>query len=300
MSPPGRKGKYSELQTSGPKSLTPTRILASHNNLHHALFALLVYAKRLAFSLFASRRFLFLSPPILRHQILYDRARRRLMKCWIRDFVDFSVLEQIFWTDDYDLKRFARWTDIFKYYNKVLSLGKTPWILDCGGNIGLAARYFSETYEESEILCVEPHPANLALARLNNPSPRVRFLEAAVGPEKSFATILDFGRGGNAYQITASPAGQVPMMGIQDLLAEYTSVHNAPFVIKIDIEGSEERLFAGPLDWIDLFPVLIIELHDWMLPRRRTSKNFLQALAGRDRDFLYFGENIFSLSNRLL
>lgn len=222
------------------------------------------------------------------------------MKCLIRDFVDFSVLEQIYWKEDYDLQRLARWLDIRKFYDKVGEVGKTPWILDCGGNIGLAARYFSETYEQAEILCVEPHPGNLALAKINNPSPRVRFLEAAVGCEKGLATILDPGQGGNAFQVSASPTGQVVVVKIQDLLAEYALTQHVPFVIKIDVEGSEEQLFSDHLDWIDCFPVLIIELHDWMLPRRRTSKNFLQALAGRDRDFVYFGENIFSLSNQLL
>lgn len=291
------------MQTLGsnPSSLAVIPgLLAGQKNLRAALFALLVYLKRLTFALLAPRRFLFLVPPIFRLQILYDRVRRRLIKCRIRDFVDFSVLEQIYWAEDYDLQRLARWPDIKKHYQEIRSLGKTPWILDCGGNIGLAARYFSETYEQAEILCVEPHPANLALARINNPSPRVSFLEAAVGCEKSFATILDPGRGGNAFQIVATPEGQVPVIGIQDLLNEHASGYQVPFVIKIDIEGSEERLFSGEVDWIDRFPVLIIELHDWMLPRRGTSKNLLQALAARDRDFLYFGENIFSLSNRLL
>jgi FkbM family methyltransferase len=298
-----RKGKNFTMQIPGPVSLNPagtSGILAVQKSLCDALFALLVYAKRTLFFLLAPRRFLFLIPPLFRLQVLYDRARGRLIRCRIRDFVDFSVLEQIYWTQDYDLRRLARWPEIQKLYNETRKLGKTPWILDCGGNIGLASRYFSETYEQADILCVEPHPANLALARINNPSPRVRFLEAAVGREKGLASILDPGQGGNAFQIAASPAGQVAVMGIRDLLAQHTLAHYAPFLIKIDIEGSEERLFSGDPDWIDQFPVLIIELHDWMLPRRGTSKPFLQALASRDRDFLYFGENIYSLSNRLL
>lgn len=291
------------MQNSAPISLALSEIigfLAGQKNLSDALFKLIVYVKRLVFSVMIPRRYVFLAPPIFRCQTLYDRTQKRLMRLRIRDFVDFSVLEQIYWTEDYDLQRLARWLDIRKFYEKVLKDGKTPWILDCGGNIGLAARYFSETYEQAEILCVEPYADNLALARINNPSPRVKFLEAAVGREKGLATILDPGQGGNAFQIVASPTGRVVMANIQELLAEHSLAHHVPFVIKIDIEGSEEQLFAGHHEWIDLFPVLIIELHDWMLPRRKTSKNFLQAMAGRDRDFVYCGENIFSISNRLL
>jgi hypothetical protein len=45
--------------------------------------------------------------------------------------------------------------------------------------------------------------------------------------------------------------------------------------------------------------VLVIELHDWMLPRAANSGPFLREIAVRDRDFVYHGENIFSISNQL-
>jgi FkbM family methyltransferase len=71
-----------------------------------------------------------------------------------------------------------------------------------------------------------------------------------------------------------------------------------PFLIKIDIEGAEKELFSRNLEWISKFPVLIIELHDWMLPAQGTSRAFLAAIAPLDRDFVFFGENIFSIANR--
>ncbi len=36
--------------------------------------------------------------------------------------------------------------------------------------------------------------------------------------------------------------------------------------IKIDIAGFEEDLFSKCTEWIDAFPVLMVELHDGMLP----------------------------------
>ncbi|MBH5294795.1 FkbM family methyltransferase [Salmonella enterica] len=44
--------------------------------------------------------------------------------------------------------------------------------------------------------------------------------------------------------------------------------------------------------------VCIIELHDWLYPGEGTSGPFLRLCGQRDRDFIYRGENIFSVSNR--
>ena len=70
-----------------------------------------------------------------------------------------------------------------------------------------------------------------------------------------------------------------------------------PFLIKIDIEGGEENLFETSTAWIDLFPLLIIELHDWLLPRKNTSLNFIRRIGQFKRDFVYNSENIFSFKN---
>ena len=70
-----------------------------------------------------------------------------------------------------------------------------------------------------------------------------------------------------------------------------------PFLAKIDIEGAEADLFSRDTDWIDQFPLIIVELHDWLLPKQGTSRNFLRCIAARNRDFVYLGENIFSIRN---
>lgn len=70
-----------------------------------------------------------------------------------------------------------------------------------------------------------------------------------------------------------------------------------PYIAKIDIEGGEEALFSCDTEWVDRFPLLIIELHDWLLPRSGSSRNFLSCVARRDRDFVYLGENVFPIRN---
>ncbi len=57
-------------------------------------------------------------------------------------------------------------------------------------------------------------------------------------------------------------------------------------------------MFSGGTDWLDQFYVAAIELHDWMLPGQASSRPFLSAVAALDRDFLFRGENVFSIANR--
>ena len=61
----------------------------------------------------------------------------------------------------------------------------------------------------------------------------------------------------------------------------YTILAMAPdgptwFVVDGDIEGFEKDLFSQNTEWVQLFPLLIIELHDWMLPREANSEIFLE------------------------
>jgi len=60
----------------------------------------------------------------------------------------------------------------------------------------------------------------------------------------------------------------------------------------------ENELFSCNTGWVDSFPLLVIELHDRMLPGTANSRNFLRTAASLDRDFVHFGENVFSISNR--
>lgn len=89
--------------------------------------------------------------------------------------------------------------------------------------------------------------------------------------------------------------GSIAAVSAPDLLA--MAAHCVPFIAKIDIEGFEDDLFSMNTDWVSAFPVIVIELHDWMLPRRATSRNFLRTIAELDRDFVCLSENVFSISN---
>ena len=41
-----------------------------------------------------------------------------------------------------------------------------------------------------------------------------------------------------------------------------------PFLIKFDIEGFGKDVFINNLEWLKKFKIIIIEIHDWMLPEK--------------------------------
>ncbi|MBV8538835.1 MAG: FkbM family methyltransferase [Alphaproteobacteria bacterium] len=238
------------------------------------------------------------SPPFLTRQVIRDRKTGRRMTFRIRDESDYCTLENTFLEENYRLLRLARAPEIASAYERILARGQAPLIVDCGANIGLTAAYFSAKFPRAKIIAIEPNEANLRLARLNCPSPQVEFVQAGIASECKKGRIVDPGRGNDAFRVDPDPLGSLDLISVDSLLERQDGAEVRPFIIKIDIEGFEHELFSQNTAWIERFPLLIIELHDWLLPKRGTSANFLRAIAALDRDFVYIAENVFSLSNR--
>jgi hypothetical protein len=64
-------------------------------------------------------------------------------------------------------------------------------------------------------------------------------------------------------------------------------------IVKVDIEGAEASLFRSNIEWVGRTDLIAIELHDWMLPKQRTSAPFVRSFANLDFDLLQRGENLF-------
>jgi FkbM family methyltransferase len=245
-------------------------------------------------------RYVFFTPSVMQRQIFYDKQEKKYISIFIRNKIDYITFTQIYINEDYGMTKLKRYADIFSFYKNNINIAKQLLIIDCGGNIGLATRYFAEQYKMTKVVCIEPDVENINQAQINNFDKNVDFINAAVGSEEGFGTILDSGLGNNAYQIMVSKKGKIDIVSINKLLSEYVLKGYIPFIIKIDIEGFESDLFSKNIEWIELFPVLIIELHDWMFPRSNKSRNFLKSVAQLDRDFVHIGENIFSISNTII
>lgn len=208
---------------------------------------------------------------------------------------DLGVIEQIFRNKDYDLRRFKRSVEIQRFYEAT----NAPWILDCGANIGASAIWFSSTYPKATVTAIEPERENFRLLKENSRDLKVLPINAAVAAKSGKLQLFDPGDGEWAFSTIAGSEGkmlyEVEALSIDELLL---GQNGTPFILKIDIEGAEQELFMANGDAFDRFPLLIIELHDWMLPRRASSRPFLQWHSGCDRDFVFHGENVFSFSNR--
>lgn len=242
--------------------------------------------------------YLLLRPPCSHRQAILSTRTGRRFDFEVRDATDMSVLRQIFVHEDYSLSRLARSSDILRHYAQITQARQTPLIIDCGANIGLSAAYFSDMFPDAKIVAIEPEEGNCALARRNCSAANVDVLQAAIASEDKAGVLIDPGVGGWGFRVEERESGAVRMVSINSLLDDPAYAGCQPFIVKIDIEGFERELFARNTEWIDRFMLLIIELHDWMLPNLSVSRNFLSAVARLDRDFVHIGENVFSISNR--
>ena len=205
---------------------------------------------------------------------------------------DRGVVAQIFEAQDYSLGRLQRGAELVALYGEM----RRPLILDFGANIGAAAVYFGMHFPRAHIVALEPQAENFELLKENVAGLDVDARLAAVGSRDGEAALVDPGEGEWGYR-TAAGRG-VRVESAARLVAEKLGAGYAPYIAKIDIEGAESELFAGDTAWADRFPLVIIELHDWLLPRAGSSASFLAWAAARRRDFVPIGENVFSIAHQ--
>lgn len=211
---------------------------------------------------------------------------------------DIGVIKQIFQNKDYDIRNFKQGERINNIYKSLTENNIKPLILDLGANIGASAVFFGMTYPNSKIVAIEPNKSNFDILKKNTNHLDIISELAAIDSENGTCILSDPGEGEWGYRTIENKDGvEVNKISLRDITFNMLHKGHIPLICKIDIEGAEINLFKKNLEWIDLFPLIIIELHDWMLPKQQTSINFLKAMAERDRDFVHKGENIFSFRN---
>ena len=211
---------------------------------------------------------------------------------------DRGVVAQIFETQDYSLGRLRRGAELHGLYEERVAAGHRPLILDAGANIGAAAVFFAMHFPRAHIVALEPARDNYELLRANTAGLDVDARCAAIGAQDGEASLLDPGEGEWGYRAVPGDGGErVAVHAASRVVAEKLAAGYVPYIAKIDIEGGEQELFSAHTGWADNFALLIIELHDWLLPRAGSARNFLRWAAWRDRDFVHIGENIFSIAN---
>lgn len=225
---------------------------------------------------------------------MFDRVDKKLIKIYVSNANEFATFSQIFLRQDYDTSKLQNNRPMQKY-EELLNSNQLPLIVDLGGNVGYASIYLRLVYPESRIILLEPSEKNYDLAIRNLEKYDVTSLNSAIGPHNGHVNILDPGLGDNGLRCEIREFGEIKMLTVNDIL--YNNSDSTPFIVKIDIEGFERELFSGDNSWISEFPILIIELHDFLFPLQSNSSNFLRAISQLDRDFVYIGENVFSVKN---
>jgi len=261
--------------------------------------SLIIWAIQIISFILGRKRFLAMSPSFIDSQFFLDRLKKKIIKVKIRNWIDWQTCRQIFYQEDYRLSHLKRYQRILDCYEGIIRSKKIPLIIDCGANIGLASYYFSLTYEASQILAIEPNKDNLLQAKINCSS-SVRLFQNAVGSEPGRVDIIDPNLGNSGYRVQSCESGEIEMISINQMLKDFPSNNYSPFIIKIDIEGFESDLFSKNVEWLAKFPIIIIELHDWMLPGTANSNSFLRKISMLDNDFIIKGENVISISNKLV
>lgn len=246
-------------------------------------------------NLFVRQGFVLLSPPFVKKQFVLSNLRRTILVFHIGSYYDWATLMEVFSRQEYSTARFNNHELIEDYL--VREDQSKLLIVDLGANIGVASRYFAELYPKARIVAVEPASANLPrLAKNLGPIGSMEIVHAACGPEDGTVPVWDSHLGNNAFRTypgSGEVMGEVPMVSIGTIINKNQGF--SPFLIKIDIEGFEKQLFSKNLDWIDSFKLIAIETHDWMLPGQAISSNFITALANKNRDLVFHGENLFSI-----
>jgi FkbM family methyltransferase len=129
-------------------------------------------------------------------------------------------------------------------------------VVDLGTNIGLTTLWYA-VHGASRLRCVEPLPANMALARRNlvQNGFSAEFVQAAIGSQDGTTRFHADPRYSTRGQVDEAGELEVPVVSMPTLLADLDRVD----LLKVDVEGAEIGLFRAELSWLAKVNAIIIE-----------------------------------------
>jgi FkbM family methyltransferase len=141
-------------------------------------------------------------------------------------------------------------------------------ILDLGANVGYASVYFAARWPQARILSVEPATSNLDLLDRNTRSwNHITCLQAAVWSHPSWVQVANPQDALNAFRMSESHDARqenIPAYTISQLIERQGCRYLD--LLKMDVEGAEAEIFKNGTAWLNRVKVLIIELHDRIVP----------------------------------
>jgi FkbM family methyltransferase len=207
---------------------------------------------------------------------------------------DTPTLRAVYVKQVYDISNYPQDKYLTDYYESAVNSGKTPLIIDCGANIGLAACWFAQKFPKAKIIAIEPEASNYSLlCRNTEPYKNVHCLNGAILDHNSNVMISNPSAEHWAFQVAELPAqsaGGIPAFAISDILSLMNS--DEIMICKIDIEGAERELFRSNNDWIIKTKVIMIEFHDRLYPGEGASRAALRCISQYKFDMIQKSENL--------
>ena len=233
---------------------------------------------------------------------LFDKTHQIFLRS--EGHSDNLYYEQVIADEDYSFsaKNGQPWTQgisLDRYYDHLIANEKTPLILDLGAKIGMSALYFASKYPQAKIYAVEPDGENFQMLIMNTPGLSIEYFQAAIGASEGTSFSSDPGLSDWGFRVGGDSGTKVEVLEMKKLVEGAIATDLVPLLCKIDIEGGEQALFSHNTAWFKLFPLVIAELHDWMLPFQNSSRGFLETLSDSGYELIYRGENSFCFDPRL-
>jgi len=216
-----------------------------------------------------------------------DTQSSTLLTETIKD-VTFSYINKL----DFDYLHDA----IFKVEEyRFSSRTRTPFILDCGANIGMSVLYFKTLYPQAKIIAFEPNPATFKLLELNvqqNNLRDVQLINAAVADSDGAMefyindddvnwSLSDTG----IRNIYGGPAGwkaiSVPKVRLSSYITQPVDF------MKLDIEGMEEIVVREIEQNLDRIEEIRLEFHHHVANNDNDLDRLLALLSRHGFTFAY-------------
>ena len=171
---------------------------------------------------------------------------------------DLDVYSQVLKNTDY-----APMVEIYRQ----LFNGNPSLIVDLGANIGLTSVYFSELFKGVTIKAVEPFAENAEMIKLNFEANKVypySIFQGGISNSNAKLSLNRKFRDGRdwAINLIEDNEGEIQGYCLKELINSFNQTVD---ILKIDIEGSEKKLFEKP-EYAEAFlskvKCVVIEIHD--------------------------------------
>lgn len=202
---------------------------------------------------------------------------------------DLETFEQVFVHREYD---FSGWPAHEAAIDEAYAADPSPAIIDCGANVGYSSIWFAQRYPRATVYAIEPEPGNYVMLERNvAPYPNIKPIAAGISDAATHLSLVNPDNAAWSCRTIVDEHGKIPAVTVANLLGD-----RAPLIVKVDIEGHEAELFRSNTAWVQSTPLVVFEMHDWLIQWGGTAHAVLRCLTQEQRDYLTRGENMFSFA----